>query len=77
MFVIKKLENAEIGIIFRREESEYHNERRWRTAPCWFRSADTIRSGEFTIPDDAPLPPKVIDYDLTDSFSAAEDDIPF
>lgn len=77
IFNLNALKNAEIGIIFRREEQEYHNERKWRTVPCWFRSADSIRGGDYTIPDDKPLAPKVSTYELTDNFSAAEDDIPF
>jgi len=77
MFNVDALKNAEIGIIFRREEHEYQNTRSWRTVPCWFRSADSIRGGDFTVPEDKPLAPKTAGYDLPDSFSAAEDDIPF
>lgn len=69
------LKDAKIGIIFRREESEYMNERRWRTMPFGFRSVKTIQEGTFNVPDDKPLP--VQNNEIEDSFSAMEDDIPF
>ena len=71
------LKDALVGIIFRREEHEYNNTRSWRTVPWRFRSVDAIKDGDFTVPEDKPLAPKPANYDLTDSFSAAEDDIPF
>lgn len=69
------LKDAKVGIIFRREESEYMNERRWRTMPCGFRSVKTIQEGTFNIPEDKPLPAQ--SNEIEDSFSALEDDIPF
>lgn len=76
------LKNAEIGVIFRREEHKYMNQTSWRTVPFRFRSVKSIESGDFSIPEDKPLKN---DYKETgfmpadgiDSFSAAEDDIPF
>ena len=76
------LKNAEIGVIFRREEHKYMNQTSWRTVPFRFRSVKSIESGDFSIPEDKPLKN---DYkgtgfmpaDGIDSFSAAEDDIPF
>ena len=71
------LKDAQLGIIFRREEHEYMNTRSWRTVPVWFRSVDSVRGGDFTVPDDKPLPQITGTLDIPDSFSAAEDDIPF
>ena len=70
------LKGAKLGIIFRREEHEYQNTRSWRTMPWGFRSVKAIEENSYTVPDDKPLAPKIYD-DLPDSFSAAEDDIPF
>lgn len=69
------LKGALIGIIFRREESEYMNERRWRTVPWGFRSVKTIEEGTFTVPEDKPLPPQT--FTETDSFSALDEDLLF
>ena len=76
-FDVQALKDAKVGIIFRREEHEYMNTRSWRTVPAWFRSVDAVKAGDFTVPDDKPLPQKVGNFEITDSFSAAEDEIPF
>lgn len=77
IFDVGALKDAKVGIIFRREEHEYQNTRSWRTVPWGFRSVKTIEDGTFNVPEDKPLAPKAGNYDLTDSFQAAEDDIPF
>lgn len=74
-FDVNGLKGAKLGIIFRREEHEYMNARSWRTVPIAFRSVKTVEGGNFTIPEDKPLPER--SYELTDDFSAAEEDIPF
>lgn len=74
-FDVSALKDANVGILFRREESEYHNERKWRTTPYGFRSVKTIEEGTFNVPDDKPLPPKT--FTDTDSFEALEEDLPF
>ena len=74
-FDTNNLKNAKVGIIFRREESEYQNSRSWRTVPFGFRSVKTIKDGNFNVPDDKPLAQK--EFKIEDNFSAAEDDIPF
>ena len=73
-----RLKNAQIGIVFRREEQEYEGKTSWRTVPFRFRSVEAIETGDFTVPENKPLN-KAPALDLTgvDSFSAAEDDIPF
>ena len=74
-FDVGALKDADVGIVFRREESEYHNERKWRTVPFGFRSVKTILDGSFKVPEDKPLPePMIIE---TDSFSALDEDLPF
>ena len=77
MINVASLKGALVGIIFRREEHEYMNERKWRTVPWGFRSVKAIQDGTYTVPEDKALAPKVSIEDITDSFSAAEDDIPF
>lgn len=74
-FDVGALKDANVGIIFRREESEYHNERKWRTVPFGFRSVKTIEDGSFKVPEDKPLPEKV--FTETDSFQALDEDLPF
>jgi hypothetical protein len=62
-------------MIFRREEHEYMNARSWRTVPVGFRSVKTIEEGNFTVPEDKPLPEPVLTE--TDSFTALDEDLPF
>ena len=74
------LKNADIGIIFRREEHEYEGKASWRTVPFRFRSVKSIEDGDFTVPEDKPLPAPAYagtGFAEVDSFIAAEDDIPF
>lgn len=76
-FDAKGLKDAQVGIIFRREEHEYQNVTSWRTVPFGFRSVKTIESGAFNVPEDKPIV-KAADFAAAlDTFSAAEDDIPF
>ena len=69
------LKGALLGIVFRREETEYHNERKWRTMPYGFRSVKTIEDGSFKVPEDKPLPEPILTE--TDSFQALDEDLPF
>ena len=75
VFDVGALKDANVGIIFRREEHEYNNTRSWRTVPWGFRSVKTIEDGGFNVPDDKPLPPQT--FTPTDSFEALEEDLPF
>ena len=74
-FDVNGLRGATLGMIFRREEHEYNNARSWRTVPVGFRSVKTIEEGSFNIPEDKPLPEKVLTE--TDSFTALDEDLPF
>ena len=69
------LKDANVGMIFRREEHEYNNARSWRTMPFGFRSVKTIEDGAYNVPEDKPLPPQT--YTETDSFEALDEDLPF
>lgn len=51
----KSLKGKTIGIIFRNEEWEYQGKHGWAVRPFRASSVDTIRNGDFTIPEDKPL----------------------
>jgi hypothetical protein len=79
---LNEVKKAEVGVVFRREEQEYEGKTSWRTVPWGFRSIEAVAAGDCYIPEDKPLSetsgtgfsqPSV----SADSFSAAEDDIPF
>lgn len=74
-FDVGALKDANVGIIFRREEHEYNNARSWRTVPWGFRSVRTIKEGGFNVPEDKPLPPQI--FTETGSFQALDEDLPF
>lgn len=76
-FDAKNLKDAQVGIIFRREEHEYLNVTSWRTVPFGFRSVKTIEEGTFNVPEDKPIVSNSEFAAVVDTFSAAEDDIPF
>lgn len=44
-----------VGIMFRNEEWEYNGKRGWAARPFYCMSADKVRSGDYTMPDDKPL----------------------
>ena len=44
-----------IGILFRNEEWEYDGKTGWAVRPFRAISADTVRSGDYTLPKDKPL----------------------
>jgi len=90
---LNMLKGKFVGIIFRNEEFRGSDGNVYMTAkPTWYRSVQTIESGEYDIPEDKLLKEDFgIGYDdaddffgdapasgsIADSFSAAEDDIPF
>ena len=76
-FDASRLKDAAVGVIFRREESEYEGKISWRTVPLSFRSVKTIEDGDFTVPEDKPIVKRADFAAVIDTFSAAEDDIPF
>lgn len=50
--------NKLVGVLFGREEyPNNNNELRWGTKPLYFRSTETIRSGNFEVPADKPYNP--------------------
>lgn len=44
-----------VGILFRNEEWNYNGKTGWAVRPFRALSADTVRSGEYTLPKDKPL----------------------
>lgn len=70
-----------VGVIFGREEFEgTDGKMHWTTKPRWYRSVADIESGNYDVPDDVYATQNSY-YgglgDMPDSFSAAQDDIPF
>lgn len=56
----KSLEGATVGVLFGREEYEGNDgKNHWSTKPFFFRSVDRILSGDWTTPEDRPLPEMV------------------
>ena len=76
---LDKIKGAEVGVIYQDVEHEYEGKTSWRAEPWAFRSIESIASGDYFVPDDKPLPATYGTgfSDSTDTFSAAEDDIPF
>ena len=80
-----------IGILFRNEEWEYGGKTGWAVRPFRAISVDSVRSGDFTLPNDKPLKHRPNDYGFTspapnaypESFSSfapidgADNDLPF
>ena len=76
---LNNLTGLTVGVIFRREEDEYNGKTFWKTRPISFRSVQKIQEGDFTVPDDKYLDINYTGtgFDQTDTFVAAQDDIPF
>ena len=55
---LKALVGKNVGVLYQREEYEGNDGKtHWSTKPKWFRDVETIRSGNFTKPEDVPLSP--------------------
>lgn len=77
---LDRVKGAEVGVIYQSVEHEYNGKTSWRALPWGFRSIESIATGDFFVPDDKPLPDTygtAFNNGSNDSFSAAEDDIPF
>lgn len=74
-----------IGVLFRDEEWEYNGKHGWAVRPFRALSVDTVRNGEYTIPEEKPLKNKdsgfdgFTSYGSNQSFTELEDDgeLPF
>ena len=54
---LKALAGKLVGVLYQREEYIGNDGKtHWSTKPKWYRSVDAIRSGNFTKPEDVPLP---------------------
>lgn len=73
-FAMDNLNGALVGIVYQRVEEEYDGKWRWKTVPWGFRSADTIRGGDYFVPDDKP---RKEDDTMPAGFSNVDDDCPF
>lgn len=73
-----RVKGAEVGVIYQLTEREYNGKTSWRALPWGFRSIESIAKGDYFVPDDKPLPQTYgTAFSNVDSFSAAEDSIPF
>lgn len=74
-FMIDTLNGALIGIVYQNQEQEYQGKTSWRAIPWGCRSTDSIRSGDFFVPEDKPL--SVADT-MPEGFQKIQDsEIPF
>lgn len=82
---LKALVGKVVGVLYQREQYLGNDgKEHWSTKPKWYRDVETIRSGKFTKPEDVPLSDtygtgfeSFGQTTSADSFSAAEDSIPF
>lgn len=51
----RALKGKLIGVLMRNEEWEFNGKRGWKVRPFIFISADSVRSGNFRLPEDKPL----------------------
>lgn len=77
----ESLKGATIGVIFRREETEGRGDNEgktfWNTKPYAFRSAKTIREGDFTVPMDVPLANEPTNAPTNGFSKLSADEVPF
>lgn len=79
------IQEANIGVVFRREQEEYNGKLYWHTKPYVFKSCESIKKGDYKIPDDKAAKqvsvsddsPFGSDEPFPDSFEKANEDIPF
>lgn len=76
---LERVKSAEVGVIFQNTEQEYNGKTSWRALPWGFRSIESIATGDYFVPEDKPLPATYGTgfTESADSFSAAQDSIPF
>lgn len=60
-----------VGILFRNEEWEYEGKSGWAVRPFRAISADSARSGDYTLPKDKPLKNKSVSGGYTDPYAAS------
>lgn len=70
-----------VGIIYRNEEWEYNGKTGWTAKPLRCMSAQKVRNGDYTLPDDKPLRGDAYDAGITAAAPAptivAYPDLPF
>lgn len=76
-FNLKALEGAMVGVVYQNQEQEYNGKRYWRAVPWSFRNIDSIREGDYFVPDDKALQVKE-ETEPPEGFSRLqEDSVPF
>jgi hypothetical protein len=64
----RSLVGKTVGIIFRNEEWDYNGKHGWSVRPWRATSADKVRNGEYTIPEDKALPTSSTSYGNTSNY---------
>lgn len=72
-----KLKGKLIGFLFRNKEWEYMGKTGWTTEACTALAADRIRSQDFKLPKDKPLPSPVKSISSVDNVADDDGDLPF
>lgn len=72
----ESLTKAQIGVIFRREQSEYNGNTYWNTRPFSYSSAQDIIQGNYSIPPEKALAIQGETFGA-DGYEAVDEDIPF
>ena len=60
-----------VGILFRNEEWEFKGKTGWTVRPFRAMSVDTVRSGDYTLPNDKPLKKEPSYGESYDGFASA------
>ena len=77
-FLVDNLKGAKIGIVYQNQEQEYNGETYWRAIPWACRSVETIKSGDFFMPEDKPLETKEeVNTGVQNFTPLTDDEIPF
>lgn len=72
-----------VGVLFRNEEWDYNNKHGWAVRPFRAMSAEKVRTGDYTLPNDKPLNNSAVSAapsaPVTAGFTAVDDDsdLPF
>lgn len=64
-----------IGVLFRNEEWEFNGKHGWAVRPFKALSVETVRSGDFKLPDDKPLKDKVAAFTPNAAYADLENKV--
>ena len=71
------LVGKKVGILFRNEEWEWQGKSGWSVRPLRAMSADSVREGNYTIPDDKPLASRSNANNQSSGFQVVDEPLPF